>query len=234
MLRIIDAFSRVSRLRAMHPMEKLLLCILPVIILNFSKDALPLLLNIGFLLILNIIIKNPMKYVVKFSAAIVGFSILSSIPLYFDYGISYCSIVLLKALSGALSISMLSFTTPVEDILLVFSRYKSLRNLCDIIKSMKRFLFILEEEYVHHQRAMKCRAVSEGLSSRIRSSGKTVSLLFISTMRKWEDIKNAINSRGYRGHMSYIAEEYSFSKRRLVYVVFYNLIIALAVAFMNL
>ena len=54
-------------------------------------------------------------------------------------------------------------------------------------------------------------------------------VLFVNTMRRWRDISDAVNSRGYSGRTVYLKKEFNFSIKRFVleciYIIFLILIV---------
>lgn len=225
MLRIIEAFSKISRLKQVHPIEKLVLCIFPIVILGFSKSTLPLIINIVVFLILHIKCKNPLNIVFKFTLGILSFSIISSIPIFFDYGIYYCLLIILKGFAGGVSICFLALTTPIDDILSIIAKYDSLRDICDITKSMERFLILIEEEYKVLYNSIKSRGGFDGFYLKIKNTGKMAGLLFANSIRRWEDIKNGINSRCYRGYHCYLKRDFNSSTARFANIFIYNVLL---------
>lgn len=227
MFKIISAFAKVSKLSNISPIEKLILSLLPIIILGFSNNAMPLILNILVFAILHYISRNPRKIVIKFTLFAVVFASISSITFVVDYGVRYCSIILLKTLSGGMCLSFLALTTPIDDILYFLSKYDSLRDICDIVKNMERFLVLIEDEYNIINKAMDSKCGFERLSHRIKNTGKLAGLLFKNTMKRWHDIKDGINSRCYRGYMPFMDKKFNFSVMRKSSICLYNIILLL-------
>jgi cobalt/nickel transport system permease protein len=179
--------------------------------------------------ILHLRCKNQFNIVMKFTALASSFPLLSSITFVFDYGLRYCLVIMLKTLSGGICLSYLALSTPMDDILYFVSRIKGLRDVCDIAKHMERFLIVIEDEYIIMYNAMKLRAGFDSLTFKIKNTGKLAGLLFVNTMKRWEDIKNGINSRCYTGSMPYLNREFEFSFTRMSFIVFYNIFIGFLV-----
>lgn len=229
MIRMIAALSRISKLRKIDPREKLTLCIVPILTLGFTKSLVPIVFNIVFFVALHIIYKNSVRITAKFIGGVLGFALLSALPIYFDYGLAGCMLVILKTLSGATCICFLALTTPLDDILFVFSRYNLLRDVCDISKNMERFLILIEEEYRVLYSAIVSRGGFGDFNSKIRDNGKLAGLMFTNTFKRWQEIKQGIDSRCYNGYMPYISRSFKFSIRRLLAICFYNLILIMFV-----
>lgn len=233
MLRLIIAYANLSIKKHINPLEKLILCILPIIIVSYSKSFIPLLLNIMIFLILHIRAKNPLSMVFKFTFAVFLFAAFSSITFIFDYGLKHSMVIWLKSVNGGLSASYLSLTTPMEHIFYVLSRKEGLRDICDIAKSMERFIILLQDEYYTMSNAMKARGGFVSFKLKVVNSGKLAALLFMNTMHRWKEIKDGINSRGYRGNMNYSNIEFDFSIFRIVIMTMYFIVLTLVVLICN-
>ncbi|MBC2397773.1 cobalt ECF transporter T component CbiQ [Clostridium tetanomorphum] len=227
------ALSRRNKLTNVHPIEKILLAVMPIIVMGFVKNPIIIIGNILFFVLLHIKIRNNMKIVVKFALEIAGFAAFSSITFVFDYGWKYAGIIVLKSLSAGLCLSFFSLTTPIDQVLYLLSKNKWLKDICDIAKSMERFLVIINEEYNIMYSAMKSRGGFDNFSLKIKSTGKMAALLFVNTMTRWESIKEGINSRCYRGYMPYLDTTFDFSKGRFALIFFYDIILILCTVILN-
>lgn len=222
MFKLISILSKNSRIAHIHPIEKILLAVIPIILMGFSNSIYPLIFNILVFSILHVACRSPFKIVWKFTLAAAAFASISSITLIFDYGWYYCVVLVLRTLSSGICLSYLALTTPMDDILFLVSKNKYLRDISDIAKSMERFIMLIEDEYITLYKAIKSRNGFSSFSLKIRNTGKMAGLLFVNTMKRWQDIKDAINTRCYRGNMSYLQKEFDFSLVRMALVLFYN------------
>lgn len=229
MFRIVAAYAKRNKLSMIHPSEKLLLTIIPIIVIALSKQPIPIMINIVFFIGLHIYAKNPMKIITKFVGGILIFSLVSSFTFVFDYGYYYCLVLILKTLSGGIVITYLSFTTPLDDMLVFLARVEFLRDICDIIKSMERFLILIEDEFKIIINAMKIRGGFDTKKGLVINSGKVAGVLFNNTLRRWKDIKDGINSRCYKGQLHYSSKGFSSSKLRKFGITLYILVLAVLV-----
>jgi cobalt/nickel transport system permease protein len=228
MFKLVSAYAKRNPLSKIHPLEKIMLSVLPIVILGYCNNIVIIIFNILVITLIHIKSKSPIKIVLRFSLGIVMFASISCVTFIFDYGIVFCLIIILKGLSGGLCLSYLALTTPLDDVLNLVAKSNLLRDVCDITKSMERFLFLIEDEFITLQNAMKSRGGFDSIVLRIKSSGKLLGVLFINTLRKWNEIKDVINSRCFKGYMSYMEREYSFSIYRVLAITGYNaLLIAL-------
>lgn len=233
MLKLIMALSKRNRLTNIHPAEKTMLSLMPIIIMGFAKNPFVIIGNLLFFALLHCIVKNNRKIVIKFSIEIALFAAFSSITLIFQYGYKYVIVIILKSLSAGLCLSFFSLTTPIDQVLWMMSKINALKDICDIAKSMERFLIVMNDEYNIMLSAMKSRGGFGSFSSKINSTGKMAALLFVNTMERWKSIKDGINSRCYKGYMPYIQNEFDFVLWRFLLICGYDLILIFAVAFVN-
>ncbi len=222
MFRLVSILAKNSRINHIHPIEKILLAVIPIILMGYSNSIYPLIFNILVFGILHIVCRNSFKIVWKFTLATAAFAGISSIILIFDYGWYYSIVLVLRTMSSGICLSYLALTTPMDDILYFCAKNKYLRDISDIAKSMERFIILIEDEYVVLYSAIKSRNGFSGFSNKIRNTGKMAGLLFVNTMKRWSDIRNAINTRCYRGNMSYLQKEFDFSIGRLILILLYS------------
>lgn len=225
MLKLIAALSRSSKLSKIHPNEKIVLAIFPIIIMGFARSPLPIIFNIVFFLIFHIKAKNNLKIAFKFTIEIAIFALFSCIALIFDYGLDYIVIIILKSISAGLCLSFFSLTTPLDDVFYVVSKYNFLRDICDIAKSMERFIIVIEDEYNILYNSVKSRSGFDSFKLKIKNTSKIAALLFVNTMRRWKDIKDGINSRCYTGSMPYLTKTFNFSIYRFIAILGYNIVL---------
>ncbi|WP_343771421.1 cobalt ECF transporter T component CbiQ [Clostridium malenominatum] len=228
MLKLIMALSKRNRISNVHPIEKVFLTIVPIIIMGFVNNPIIIIINIGLFILLHGVVKNNPNIVIKFALRIAAFAAFSSITFVFDYGISYTLTIILKSIFSGLSLCFLSLTTPIDQLLYICSKNDYLRDICDIAKSMERFLMVMDEEYNIMYNAMKSRGGFDSFSAKVNSTGKIAALLFVNTMERWKSIKDGINSRCYKGYMPYLGEDFEFSRRRFLIILLYNTILILS------
>lgn len=233
MVKLIISLAKLNKISHYHPVEKLMISIIPIIIIGFCNTTFPIIANILVFLILHVICENNKKVVTKYILAVAAFTSFSSITLVFDYGIEYILIIFLRGLSSGLCLSFLAITTPIDDILFMLSKNSWLKDMCDIAKTMERFLIVIYDEYYILYKSMKSRGGFQGVKNTIINTGKMAGLLFLNTMKRWKDIKESIASRGYRGYIPYLKKEFSFSVVRILGIGSYILILGVSVYRVN-
>ncbi len=105
MLRTIMLLSRTSKLSNIHPLEKAVLSIIPIVILGFTQNYIIVLCNILFFLFMNLICKNNKRIFTKVTLEVTAFAAISSITFVFDYGIVYTLTLIFKSVSAGLCLS---------------------------------------------------------------------------------------------------------------------------------
>ncbi|SHH70557.1 CbiQ family ECF transporter T component [Clostridium grantii] len=163
--------------------------------------------------------------VVKFVVTLTLFGLISTITFVFDYGIYYSLVVVLKTLSGAMALSFLVLTTPIDDIFYFASKVNWLSDITDIAKNMERFIVLIEDEYGIMYKAMLVRGGFSGFKAKITDTGKLAGLLFVNTMKRWGEIKDSIDARCSRGCLVYSEKNFVFSILRVALCVGYCLVL---------
>ncbi|GIM28558.1 cobalt ABC transporter permease [Clostridium polyendosporum] len=221
MFKIILLYSKISKFSHINPIEKLVFCICCLIINSFSKNVTVPIINIIVFIVLNIIARNPLKYLVKLTLGMFIFSVFSSITLVFDYGINFSMLLIVKTISSTLCLLFLSFTTPLDDILYYLYKINIARDVCDIIKSTEKFLILIEDEYYILYNSIKSRGGFETKFLIIKNTARLAALLLVNSMKRWSYIKDALNSRCYNGYMPYIRSHSNLNYGRFTGMVTY-------------
>ncbi len=233
MVKLIISLAKLNKISHYHPVEKLMISIIPIIIIGFCNTTFPIIVNILAFLILHVICENNKKVVTKYILAVAAFTSFSSLTLVFDYGIKYILIVFLRGLSSGFCLSFLALTTPIDDILFILSKNSWLKDMCDIAKTMERFLIVIYDEYYILYKSMKSRGGFQGINHRIINTGKMAGLLFLNTMKRWKDIKESIESRGYRGYIPYLSKGFNLSGLRIFGICSYIISLGFSVYKLN-
>lgn len=222
MLKTIIAYSKINKENHRHPFEKLCLCIFPMIILGFSNEPIPILMNIIIFFLLHIKANTPKNIVIKFNLTIISFSLLSSITFIFVYDFNYILVLILKSFSGGMCISYLTLTTPLDHTLSLLYKNNFLKDICDIAKIMEMYILLLNDEAVTIYNAMSCRHGFHNFKSKIINMSKLAGLLFLNTLRRWPDIKDSLHNRLYSGHHYYKNYNFKLSYKYLFCIITYN------------
>lgn len=230
MLRLLLSLSKTNRLTKIHPIEKIILFLSPLIIIGTIKNSWKIILiQLGIVILLHIILKSPKTIILKFTSGILIFTTFTSISMIFDQSISYIIVLILKSLTGSLYILLFSMTTPIDDVFYIGSKYRATKDLSDIAKSMIRYLILIEDEFFIIKSAMRSRGGFDTVEGKIKNGAKVMGVLFVNTMKRWRDISDAVNSRGYSGKTVYIDKKFNFSTKRVIFECIYIMFLILIV-----
>jgi len=227
MLREIAAYAKANPYANMHPIEKLLLCILPIIVMGFVQSWQLIIINIICFIGMHYMAKTPYKRVLKLVVEILLFYLISTVILVFDKGLSFALLMMLRGLSASLCLSLFIYTTPFDTLLHYFSQFESIRDLCDISKSVERFFILLEDEGNLIVLAMKSRGGFQGFKGRLHDMMKVFMLVFYNTMERWKITQEVLAARSYKGKFHYGKASYRFTRRSAIAIIGYNIILIL-------
>lgn len=225
MVREISLYSSNSCIANNHPLEKITLTMVSLIGASYINNSVILICNILFFIVLNIIYKNPRSILLKFIVIAVLFGASTSLSLLWQgYELKYILIILLRGINGALSVGFLALTTPINHIVYIFSKSKWTRDIGDIMKSMERFIIIIEDDFSSIFKAIKSRAGFQGLKNSIRDFGRGCGLVFKVLIFRWKEINLSLKNRCYVGNHNYY---YDFKKSNIniLVIVIYGLFI---------
>lgn len=221
MIREISLYSNNSRLTDIHPLEKLSLTIISLIGASYINNNYILSVNILFFIILNILSKNPKSIINKFISISLFFGIFTALSLWWQgYDFIYILTLLLRGINGALSIGFLALTTPINHIVYLMSKNKWTRDIGDIMKSMERFIIIIEEDFSTTFKAIKSRAGFCGFKNSVIDFGRTCGLVFKSLIFRWREINLSLKNRCYIGRHNYYYQ-FESNRYRIDFIVAY-------------
>ncbi|MFL7796593.1 hypothetical protein OIM93_06730 [Clostridium chauvoei] len=221
MIREINLYSLNSKYSYIHPIEKLILVLISLTVCSYIENPYIIFLNIVFFIVLNLIARNPIRIINKFLSIAIFFSIFTTISLIWQgNSINYIIILILRGINGALSISFLSLTTPINQIVYIIGKFEYTRDVADIIKSMERFIIVLEDDFKITFNAIKARGGFSGIKSSIKDFGKALGVSFKNLIFRWREINLALKNRCYVGKHNY-SYNFKISKLRLSYLLIY-------------
>ena len=221
MIREISLYSNNSRLTDIHPLEKLSLTLISLIGASYINNNYILSVNILFFIILNILSKNPKSLINKFISIALFFGIFTALSLWWQgYDFIYILTLLLRGINGALSIGFLALTTPINHIVYLMSKNKWTRDIGDIMKSMERFIIIIEEDFSTTFKAIKSRAGFCGFKNSVIDFGRTCGLVFKSLIFRWREINLSLKNRCYIGRHNYYYQ-FESNRYRIDFIVAY-------------
>lgn len=225
MLREIAAYAKANPYANMHPIEKLLLCILPIIVMGFVQSWPLIVFNIICFITMHYIAQTPYKRVIRLVIEILLFYLISSVILVFDQGLAFAVVMMLRGLSASLCLSLFIYTTPFDLLLHYCSQFESIRDLCDISKSVERFFVLLEDEGNLIVLAMKSRGGFQGFKGKVHDVIRVFILIFHNTMERWKITQEVLAARSYQGKFYYGEASYHFTKRSCIMIIGYNTVL---------
>lgn len=225
MIREISLYSLNSKLYYIHPIEKMSLVIISLAGCSYTTNIYLILGNIALFIILNIIAKNPFKMVRKFLCITGAFFLFTVITLLWQKTpLDYILLLVCRVINGALTIAFLALTTPINHIVYLMGKNKWTRDVADIMKSMERFIIIIEDDFATTFKAIKSRAGFCGLKNSISDFGRTCGLVFKSLIFRWKEINLSLKNRCYIGKHNYYYK-FKICKYRIILLVIYLLVV---------
>lgn len=224
MIKLISLYALNSRYAKVHPLEKVLLVLISLIICSYTENIYLITLNIIFFIILSINAQNPFSLVKKFLAIVTVFSIFTTINLIFYYDIKYIVIVLLRGVNGGITISFLALTTPLNHIVYLMSKNSLTREIGDIAKSMENFILIIEKDFEITFKAMKSRGGFSGFKKSIKDFARVCSIVMKNLFFRWREMSEGLKNRCYHGKYNY-RYVFNISKKRMLLIFLYGVLV---------
>lgn len=138
--------------------------------------------------------------------------------------------MILTALASVSSLYVLSFHTPLTEILDVLKKLHVPGLFIELMLLTYRFIFILMESASAILTAQKARLGNRNLKTSIQSFGEMAAVVFVRSLKQSDALYNAMESRCYDGEIRVLAGEYQNSRKRMFKMaVFGLLLITLAV-----
>jgi cobalt/nickel transport system permease protein len=103
------------------------------------------------------------------------------------------------------------------------SKWEYTRDIGDIVKTMERFIILLEGDFFISFNAIKSRGGFDGFINFIKDFGQCCGIVFRHMMIRWQDINLSLKNRCYQGRHNY-SYEFRFKKLRLVFICLYIII----------
>ena len=138
--------------------------------------------------------------------------------------------MILTALASVSSLYVLSFNTPMTEILDVLKRLHFPGLFIELMLLTYRFIFILMEGASAIMTAQKARLGNRDLKTSIQSFGQMASVVFVRALKQSDALYNAMESRCYDGEIRVLSGEYEKNKSNFRKIaVFEAVLILLAV-----
>lgn len=119
--------------------------------------------------------------------------------------------VFFKGLAGMSTLYMLSFSTPVHEIIVVLKKVHLPVMLADLMNLIYRYIFLLFDVAAQMQTAAKARLGYRNFRISMKSFAMMGGNLFFLSMKKANAYADAMEARGYHGELLFLTEEHPVS-----------------------
>ncbi|OUN21855.1 cobalt ECF transporter T component CbiQ [Flavonifractor sp. An82] len=227
-----DRYAYQSRLRRVSPMPKLLLTAVTLVVcLCCSSVA----VGLATLVLMGVLItalgglsprvylhflKVPLVFLVIGCITIVagsyraGTEMVAALPVgerlwgFTADGLYLGAQIFCKAMGTIGCMYFLALNTPVTDLTMALEKLHVPRLLVELMELIYRFIFVLAETAEHIHTAQDSRLGYQGFRRSVSSLGMLASMVFLRSWRKAERIYTALESRGYTGSLTTLADQY--------------------------
>lgn len=135
--------------------------------------------------------------------------------------------MILTALASVSSLYVLSFHTPVTEILDVLKKWHFPGLFIELMFLTYRFIFILMEGASAVLTAQKARLGNRNLKTSIQSFGQMASILFVRSLKQSDALYNAMESRCYDGEIRVLPGTYRRSRINYWKILIFEIILVL-------
>lgn len=142
--------------------------------------------------------------------------------------------VFFQVLAGISTLYMLSFSTPVSEMILVLEKLHLPKILLELMHLIYRYIFILFEVTGQMQAAARARLGYQGFWKSCRTFSMTCGNLFLISMKKANSYYDAMLARGYQGRLEFLTEEKPVGSLHIAGCLLYFAGILLLIAYCKL
>lgn len=223
MIREINMYAGINKMSNIHPMEKLLILLIPLLCCAYTEEYKVIMFNIIIVALLGFWSKTSGKMMRKFIYIAMLFAFGSIIPFIFEQRYGLIMLFLLRTINGALAISIFALTTPINHLVYLMSKNNYLSEIADIAKSLETFLIILEEDFVMTLKAMRSRGEGLRYIDKLKSISKACGVVLKNLLYRWKEINEGLKNRCYVGkyHYSY---DFKINYKNYIFAITYLII----------
>jgi len=198
----IDRYSRIeSPIHRLSAMVKLVVsfCLI-LLVISFPVYHHVLFASItGFLLVLLILSKIPLKFIIGRLLLLETFTLgIALLALLKPNGVTVFLSIFIKSTLCLLTVILLSNSTPFSELTEVLKRLKIPSLIITILALMYRYIFVLIDELERMVRARESRSFIANRMSRWMVLASIVGQLFIRSTERAERIYAAMSARGWK------------------------------------
>lgn len=224
MIREVKLYASTNSIIGVHPLEKLIFCLISLVICSSTENKFLILINIGLFICLSAFNRNPYKIVCKFVVIAMTFTFISLITLVLNKDYLTIPLLILRVLNGSITISYLALTTPISHIIMLLGKNKYTKEIGEIASSMEAFILLIEDDFTATMKAMKVRGAFSSHKESISSFGKAIGVVFRNLMRRWSEISDGLKNRCYVGK-HYFANDFKFSTFNVILIIMYGILL---------
>lgn len=135
--------------------------------------------------------------------------------------------VFFKALAGMSALYMMSFSTPIHEIILVLQKLHVPKLIVELMSLIYRYIFILYDVAAQMQTAARARLGDRTFIQSMRTFAGIAGNLFLLSLRKANAYYDALLARGYDGRLEFLTEESPVRKGQIISVICYFILLAM-------
>jgi cobalt/nickel transport system permease protein len=129
------------------------------------------------------------------------------------------AVLFMKALGAVSCLYFLILTVPVTEIIHILRKCKVPTLFIELMTIVYKFIFIIFETMNRIYVSQKSRLGYGNYITGYKSLGRLISSLFIISLKRYEDMYNALESRCFTGDFHFYGRDYIFSKTRISMMV---------------
>jgi len=248
----IDKYAYSSKLKHTDPMQKIAFALLTLAVCLWA-DSLIISTAVIFIMVGMTVLRGgtPLRFFIKLLLVPMSFlligvftiavnvsekpeALLAAISIAGTWiGFSHAGLqdalrLFLKALGAVSCLYFLSLSTPMVDLLAALRRLRVPKLLVELMVLVYRFIFILLETADTIYNAQNCRLGYSSLSTGYRSLGSLVSMLFIRSYKRSDELYTALEARGYEGDINVLEATYEKHWKGYFLTILINIILVLS------
>lgn len=238
---IIDNIAQESPLKGLHPVEKIIGCLLTLATILLIKDIwLHILMIFITSFFLTFIAKINWKTLSLIFLAFLPFlfmgAISIAISLSFDSSIRVVitptslyqgTFIFFRSFSCLLCMFSLILTTPMQQVIWGLRKMKCPTIICEMMLIIYKYIFILIETSKKIYLSQHARLGYRGYSQSLRSFAALLSALFIKSLDYGSKLYTSLESRGYNGVLHTAATHPPVKISHLFYILSMNITVLL-------
>lgn len=249
---VIDKLCYSSKIRYVNPFEKFTFSILTLVFVVLSRSVI-LGLTVLFIngyLTLRLGGIPPRRYI-KLMLIPLSFILLSTVAILINFSytpleafalkigniyitssmeaVSKCLSLVVTAFSAISCLYFLTLNTTMTDILGVLRKLHTPKLMCELMLLIYRFIFVLLDTAYYLRTAQNARLGYRTFRSSLGDFALLVQAIFIKSMKRSRALYDAMESRLYDGEIKVLEESYPISRRNVVFITIFELILLASV-----